>query len=217
MKTNLFLSLIALLFFASCSDDAVVLGPTDFSYAKATFDIEFYTSGQTGTPSIDWNGSVGTFGLADSYEGVSINSTTGVVSWNKGLSLGSNAIQIIATNADGSITITITLRNNFSGSFSGAYNYDPNSTTVGGGTNYKLIFAEDGTMTAMDFTSEASGFYTINSLGELTGRYLYEVSTDSIYITGNVAYSNVQNPVLDGLWGTNASNPNTGYYKVNLD
>lgn len=217
MKTNLFLSLIALLFFASCSDDAVVLGPSDFSYAKATFDIEFYTSGQTGTPSIDWNGSVGTFGLADSYPGVSINSTTGVVSWNKGLSLGSNAIQIIATNADGSLTITITLRNNFSGSFSGGYNYDPNSTTVSVGDNYKLIFAEDGSMTAMDFSSEASGSYVINSMGDLTAQYLYTGSTDSIYITGSVTYSNIQNPVLDGLWGNNANNPNTGYYKVDLD
>ncbi|MEZ5007399.1 MAG: hypothetical protein R2753_04500 [Chitinophagales bacterium] len=217
MKTNLFLSLIALLFFASCSDDAVVLGPSDFSYSNATIDIEFYTSGQTGTPSIDWNGSIGTFGLADSYQGVSINSTTGVVTWNKGLPLGNNTIEIIATNANASLTISITLRNNFSGNFSGSYNYDSNSTTVDGNSNYKLMFTENGTMTAMDLQIEASGTYTINSMGELTAQYLYQGSSDSIYITGTVTYSNVQNPILDGLWGSDVNNPNTGYYKVNFD
>lgn len=207
--------LLALLFTA-CDEDVVLVGPADLNYSAATFDIDFWTSGQTGTPLINWNGSTGTFGLAESYEGVSINTSSGVVSWSKGLPIGTNTIVIIATNANGTLSKTITLNNPFQGVFIGTYNFDPDNEP-GPGNNYTLEFQTDGSLTATDFTtSSVSGSYTIDEETlEITGTYDYGYG--AIYIDGTLSYSNAMTPEIVGNWGNAENDLSGGTYKVFLD
>ena len=165
MKTSFFFFMISLMVFSSCSDDVLLLSPTGFSYATTIYEVGFYETGQSGVAQITWNGETGTFGLADSYPGVSINSTTGQLSWNQDLNLGTTVVTIIATNSIGNISTTINLVHKFSGSFTGGYNYNPSSTTLTQ-SMFNLTFNENGTMTATDSGDNATGTYTIQlSLG----------------------------------------------------
>ncbi len=121
--------LIGLLALWGCGDE-VIVGPTGFVYNPSTYTVAFYDSDQTGVPSIDWNGNLGTFGLAASYDGVSVNTSNGQLSWNGDLPLGMTEVSVIATNVNASATTTVTLDHEFSGLFSGGYNFDVNSTML---------------------------------------------------------------------------------------
>lgn len=212
MKKTMLCAAVLTLLLVSCDED--ILNPEGLSYSKSVFDITFYESGQTGVPTIMWNGSIGTFGLADSYPGVSINSSTGAVSWNGDLPVGENDVTIIATNANGSKQVSITLNHIFSGSFTGSYNYDPTSMTVSG-DNYGLTFNSDGTIIPRDFTTYGSGTYTIDDNNNISAAYSYGFG--DVYLDAKLTYSSSQNPYIDGLWGTNEANPNTGYFRVDKD
>lgn len=214
MKYSYILIVFMAVLFTACDED--VVGPSGFTYSTTSFAIDFWTSGQTGSPTINWNGSTGMFGLAESYDGVSIDANTGIVSWNKGLPLGVNSISVIATNANGNVSKTIELDHTFSGVFIGSYNYDP-GVTPSPGTNYTLDFGADGSLQATDFTTPSvSGSYTINEETlEILGEYTY--ATDPIYIEGTLSYSNAATPEINGVWGNTETNPNTGAYRVFYD
>lgn len=216
MKKYLVLILVSISFFYACNDDPVAITPEGFSYTNAIVDVDFYESGQTGVPLITWNGSLGNFGFASAYDGLAINSTTGVISWNGDLPLGETDVTVIATNANGTISTTLTINHIFSASFTGSYNFDPNDTNVSG-DNYKLIFNTDGTITAIDFTSNASGTYTIDDDNKILASYSYDGSSSIIYLDADLTYSDAQTPYVDGLWGSVENNPNSGYFKVELD
>ncbi|MCP4120384.1 MAG: hypothetical protein GY751_01375 [Bacteroidetes bacterium] len=212
MKKMLIL-LLAILFVLPGCDDDTFKGPFDFTYSFNSYSIGFYNSGMTGVAQIDWNGETGTFGLSQSYAGVSVDNTNGMVSWNGDLPIGTTSVRIIATNSDGFATKDIELDHPFSGEFIGSYNYDPMSTTVIG-DNFTLDFKVDGTLLVKDFTTDGSGTWEFVSTNTISGAYDYGYGP--IYITGTIVYSESQTPYVEGLWGNDPNDINSGYYKVEL-
>jgi len=71
----------------------------------------FFQAGNSDAPRLNWNGNQGNFSLSSTIDGLSINSTTGVLSWTNSLPIGTHNIQIIATNSAGQTTSNITINN----------------------------------------------------------------------------------------------------------
>lgn len=112
----------------SKSDDGKSYAAPEISYGQNTIETPFHTTGSSVLPTIDWNGNVGSFGLENTMESVSIDAKTGLVSWGKTLRLGTNTIKIIAFNNAGSNSTTLQLEHAFIGNFKG--DYDPFHTPM---------------------------------------------------------------------------------------
>ncbi len=213
MKHTLYLLLSLPLILASCCKE-VIDDPSGFGYTPSSFTVSFYDTDQTGVPSIDWNGSLGTFGLAASYDGVSVNSANGQLSWNGDLPLGITEISVVATNANASETTTVTLDHAFSGFFSGGYNFDINSTTVAV-TDWSVSFNTDGTIDVSDVGTPGSGTWEMNG-STITGVYQYDGVGTDVFIEGTLTYDDATSPYITGLWGNDANNLTGGYFRVDL-
>ncbi len=72
-------------------------------------------------PSLDWNGNQGTVSLSRSLAGLSVNSTTGQLSWTKLLPPGTHTLDVVASNSAGQVVVPLTLDNPFDGRFEGVY------------------------------------------------------------------------------------------------
>ena len=217
MKIYVLLLTIAILGISGCSDDTLVIAPSGLQYVTTNYQIGFYETGQSGVALINWNGETGTFGLGDIYDGVSINSTTGQLSWDQDLLLGETKVAVIASNSIGSLFTEISLNHKFSGSFTGAYNNNPNSDIL---TNddYNLTFMEDGTMTVLTDGFDGAGVYTIDDNGNIDGQYEYDGYVgDFYYFTGNLTYSKSMIPTIEGLWGTDPNDISSGKFENTLD
>lgn len=163
MKTKYFFvytsMLISTLFFLACSseDDSLTISIPTVNYASTTIEATFFEEGST-APSVNWNGEQGSFSLAGSTEGLTINATTGVLSWSKLLAPDSHNLQIIAANSAGQTTITIILINPLQGVFTKIY---PSTDSI------EIEFKRDNTMFYRQITSfdtvVSPGTYTINN------------------------------------------------------
>ena len=149
---NTILSLLIIcLTMSSCGDDrddVAISAPTDFEY-PAGGPIPFYTNGNSGVPTINWNNDIGFFTLDNTYTGISINEVTGVLSWNEDLPLNDNAVDVTATNSVGTAHTSVLFIHEFSGDFVGGHNLDPSSTTVST-SNLSATFNIDGTASYTD-------------------------------------------------------------------
>ncbi len=124
-----FLAVFLLVFSTGCEQvDELIAGlgsaPT-VSYSSTSIAAEFYTPGTSPTPSIDWNGDQGTIALGTTVEGLTINSTTGKLSWTKLLPPGTHEVDVIVSNSEGQVVVPVTIVNPLSGTFTG--NYDGSS------------------------------------------------------------------------------------------
>ena len=122
-------SVLPILFNCSKDDSQIISAPT-VSFASTNFETIFFKSGNTSAPTVNWNAEQGTFSLSSTIKGVTVNSTSGVVSWTKELPLGINTIELLASNSAGQMSTTITVENIFQGTFKGGYNGNPNSTIL---------------------------------------------------------------------------------------
>lgn len=215
MKTTqaFFLALLGIFFLASCTediDDNTVVAPSDFYYL-GDLPIPFYTNGSTGVPNIDWGNEVGTFALNDDYQGVAINETTGVLSWNEDLPLGENIISVTATNSAGFAVTSVLFLHQFGGEFTGGYNSDPASTTVTA-SNLIINFNVNGTLTITDNGETGTGTWSFNPQGDLV--CAYTVTSGSYELIYDLTYSVTVNPFLEGYKRLDGSTVNIGFSRM---
>lgn len=89
---------------------ATVLAPSSFLYNPASSSMVQGTTGNSATPTI--NAGLGTITysfVATPATGISINSATGIISWNANLAVGLYSLTVKATNSAGSINTAYTL------------------------------------------------------------------------------------------------------------
>jgi len=208
---------IAVIFavFACSSDDDPVLAPT-VTLDNADLTATFFTEGQVEVPTVEWNGNVGTFSLESNITGTSVDTNTGVISWDKSLPLGMNTIQLKASNSAGYTSINVTVENEFSGNFDGNYNSDPNSTDT---TNsFEMNFNADGTMMAIDGgSSEATGTWSISG-NTITSVYSYNSGSSYFTVVTDLLHSETAADIT-GFWssGETLSDPACGYIKLDIE
>jgi len=91
-------------------DNNPVLAPENLSYATAYVAVNSGAIGGSVTPTIRWNNDPGTFSISPTTTGLSIDATTGVISWDSTLTNGKYNLTITATNSSGLTTTTYTIR-----------------------------------------------------------------------------------------------------------
>jgi hypothetical protein len=210
---SIFLIVFGILFMTSCTediDDNTVVAPSDFYYL-GDLPIPFYTNGSTGLPNIDWGNEVGTFALNDDYQGVTINETTGALSWNEDLPLGENIISVTATNSAGFAVTSVLFLHQFGGEFTGGYNSDPSSTTVTA-SNLVINFNVNGTLTITDAGQTGTGTWSFNPQGDLICEYT--VTSGSYELIYDLTYSVTINPFLEGYKRLDGSTVNIGFSRM---
>jgi len=224
MKTNFkftkLMVLMVLVISSACNKDdnadiPQVSAPTA-SLSNPNFTTAFFTAGQTQAPTVNWNGDTGLFSLGTNIPGTTVNVSNGVISWGKSLPLGSNTIQLIASNSEGQTSLEITIDNQFSGNFDGAYNTDPNSTTTD--FDFEMNFNADGTLTAIDGgTSEALGTWTISGT-TITSVYSYDAGVSNYTIVTDIMHSETE-ATISGFWsgGETLSDPASGYISLDIE
>ena len=185
LKSKFVLLTLSFLTFASCSSDdensptiqpPTIQSPTiqspTISYARTTLDATFFQADNSATPTLNWNGNQGNCSLAIPITGLSVNTTTGVLNWTKGLPIGTHNLEIVVTNSDGGQTSeNLTLNNPLQGVFTGDYDSS---------FFFELEFNSDGTLLtrANDETNplEGTGTWTKNGA---------TIKIDHTYTSGN--------------------------------
>lgn len=86
--------------------------PSGFSYTPSVMDATFTIAGNSVTPAITWSGQAGSFTITSAGlpAGITIDGTTGIISWNNTVPIGTYTITVKATNSAGSQQTTYTLR-----------------------------------------------------------------------------------------------------------
>lgn len=227
MKTMKILSavILTLMFTTSCSknDDTVVVQeqqqqagePSDLVYNDPQTEVAFYSTGSTAAPNVNWNGETGSFMSNGSYDGITINSNTGVISWNKNLPLGENYISVRATNSKGSSVTQVILNNQFQGNFIGGYNYDPTSTIL---TDYGLTmnFASDETMLCVINGSTGAGSWNTISGSYISVNFILAGDPVTYKFEGEVVYSNSILPYIAGSYGIAGAGVWMGHMRLDI-
>ncbi|WP_299891984.1 hypothetical protein [uncultured Lacinutrix sp.] len=186
LKSTKIILLFAVTIVMSCSkdDDAPTVSTPDVNYSFTTFFSTFFQEGNTGVPTVNWNGNQGTFSLATSLDGLSINSANGVVSWTNQLPTGEHSIIVLASNSAGQKANSFIIENKIQGAFTGTYDLG----------YFKVEFNTDGTalVTADDATSapQFSGtWYIINN--EVIVNFTFNTDATVQYsLKGNLVQSN---------------------------
>ena len=193
-------------------DDEVVLAPS-LTYPSTNLSAIFFEEGNSQAPTLTWNGNQGTISIANSIEGLSINSTTGVLNWEKQLQPGDFTFDVIATNSAGQTTVNFNLSNSLEGTFTGTYS---------GSSFFEFEFNSDGTLIVgannEDDPDVGSGTWQLNN-GTLTADYTYDVGNDDYSLSGTLNQTNTQ-VVYTGNWysGHGAEEDNeAGEFEVVLE
>jgi hypothetical protein len=215
MKTAkvLFVFFFSISFLVSCADDIddnIVSAPSDFYYL-GELPIPFYTNGNLEVANINWGNEEGNFTLNSNYQGVSINETTGMLTWNEDLPLGENIISVTATNSAGSAVTSVLFLHQFGGEFTGGYNSDPASTTVTA-SNLVINFNVNGTLSITDNGETGTGTWSFNPQGDLVCEYT--VISGSYELIYDLTYSVTVNPFLEGYKRMDGSIVNLGYSRM---
>jgi hypothetical protein len=215
MKTAkvLFVFFFSIPFLVSCADDIddnIVSAPSDFYYL-GDLPIPFYTTGNLEVANINWGNEEGNFTLNSNYQGVSINETTGMLTWNEDLPLGENIISVTATNSAGSAVTSVLFLHQFGGEFTGGYNSDPASTAVTA-SNLVINFNVNGTLSITDNGETGTGTWSFNPQGDLVCEYT--VISGSYELIYDLTYSVTVNPFLEGYKRMDGSIVNLGYSRM---
>ncbi|PVW13576.1 putative Ig domain-containing protein [Marixanthomonas spongiae] len=186
--------LLVTLFFISCGltdDDEAVSSPS-LTYPVTNLSAIFFEEGNSQPPTITWNGNQGTISLSSSIEGLSVNSSTGVLNWDKQLNPGDYTFDVIATNSAGQTSVSFNLSNPLQGTFTG---------TFSGSSFFELEFNSDGTLVVRanaDNPDLGSGTWELaNDI--LTADYTYDDTGNEYSISGLLEQSSTQ-VIYTGNW-----------------
>ena len=223
MKTLKLALLIATVVFASCSDKeddpvpAAPIGP-DLAYAETKFETTFHSTGNTGLPTLKWNGEIGNLSLSTSTPGVYINSANGTVSWTKSLPLGTNMITAVAINSTGQKAVTIEIANEFQGELIGAYNGNPDSEDLPE-DGFAINFEADGSVVVDNYGWDTAIGTWARDENTITAVYSYDGGSSFYTVSAELIYNN-QKASLKGYWysGDQVLEANKeGYIVINLN
>lgn len=141
------------------------------TYSSTTFTADFFQGGSSASPSIDWNGEQGTVTLGTTLTGLSVNSTTGRLEWDKTLPPGTHDMEVVVANSEGQVVVPVTIENPLMGTFEGTYAQS---------YPYVLEINQDGSLTVLADGETASGSWKINN-GEVIAYYIYDNYPDLDY------------------------------------
>ena len=183
------------IFNCSKDDDVNDPYPINFYYPIASIDTQFYNLGSSGIPVIDWQENSGTFLLEENYPGISINTTSGVLSWNQDLPLGDNIINIKASNSGGNIVSELLIRNVFNNQFICRSYLNMTTDTY---NTFRIDLFNDGTIDYFDGGLPTSGNWILNDNGSV-----YCLIDNSIFQTElsfEITYGTDVTPEISGVW-----------------
>ena len=180
--TLLSFTLIMVLLFSCSSDDdngVQVLSP-DIDYPESQKTVSFMESGEFESPMVEWNGEEGSLQLLNtSLEGISIDQTTGIISYDGSMPLGTTEILISAQNSAGESTQSIVLEHLFDAEMTGGYNFDTNDETDFS-SDISINFNSDNTYTQIRNTttdgvwSREGNLFTLDGNIQLEGELNYD-------------------------------------------
>ena len=195
----------------ACDEAADLLSTTDepeATYSETVLQATFFKPGRSATPSVSWNGDQGTISLADEPRGVTVNATTGRISWDQTLPPGTHDFDVIVANGKGNVVIPITIENPLQGTFTGTFDNahyfsfdlhtdgtidlraeDPSDPVKGSGTwkfdngKVRAVYVYEGgsTQPAFQATLAQSG-----TAATLTGDWYYDDSFTSRELGGTI-------------------------------
>lgn len=170
-------------------NNIAVVAPSSFSYTPNNSNVAFGNAGTSVTPTINNGQGVITYTLAGGTSGISINATTGVISWTNTLPTGAYNLTATATNSAGSTTATYTLYINNAGS--GTLNnlvYNPATSSVyhgvAGASAVPTISNTGGSVT-YSISGNPSGVMINASTGVITWSNAVDYGTYTLTITAN--------------------------------
>ncbi|WP_273568781.1 hypothetical protein [Maribacter halichondriae] len=216
MKNNIEIIGLLVCMICSCSkSDDVPIGPPEISYDQTQYKTSFYKAGSSVAPTVDWKGDKGRFGLLNSRKGVSINTETGIINWDKTLPLGSaraNQLDVLAYNNAGEDTVLeMGIENKFEGLFKGSY--EPGGFIVLGSKFFAefnfmsnklegVLIAEDDNGVVVD-TSPIEGSWQREG-NIITAEYTFvgAPEVNPRFIKATINYSKTE-AYLEGRFGTN--------------
>lgn len=226
-------ALFALLL-SGCEDSSCVPSPTnpcpsengpELVYAQTSYETAFFVPGNTVAPSVSWaGGPVGTLSLGAPPAGVTVDPSTGVVSWDRSLPLGINHIQVRATNSLGTSVATLQIENYFEASFTGGFNEDPTSQDLPLGM--LMGFNRDGSMTVViddgncaGQQCDGNGTWSINA-STVTARYVFPHvgadGSDPFRADGTLTYSTAE-ARLEGTWFNEKGPDQDGLFRLTIN
>jgi hypothetical protein len=202
-----------------------VAAPTNLVYSPSSSTVVSGTAGSSATPTINaGTGGTPSYSLTGTIpSGITISSSTGVISWAKTVAVGNYSLSVTAANASGSISATysLTVTSTATVTAPSSFTYSPATTTVTQGTAGSSVapsinnglgtiaYSLTGTIpTGISINSAtgviswsnavASGTYTLtisaaNSAGKVTTTYSLAVNAAS---TSSVSFSTQILPVF---------------------
>ena len=202
---------MALLFSCSSNDDNGVqaLSP-DIDYPESQKTVSFMESGEFESPMIEWNGEEGNLQLLNtSLEGISIDQTTGIISYDGSMPLGTTEILISAQNSAGEATQSIVLEHLFDAEMAGGYNFDTNDDT-NFPNDFDFDFYIDGTFDKKLFLITGDQY----SEGTWTreGNFFTLLEESGLVHEGELSYDGT-NAFMTGEW---TGNTNEGSFYLEL-
>ena len=167
---------------------------------------------------------MGTISLSNAVPGISVDGVTGVVSWDRSLPLGVNAVQVRATNPVDTYVVDLTIENYFEASFTGGFNEDPSSQELPLGM--AMTFNRDGSMTMVvddgnctGQQCEGNGTWSMNA-STVTVRYRFPHvgadGSDPFRADGELAYSNAE-AELAGTWFNENGPQQDGLFRLTIN
>ncbi len=201
--------IFCLLLSCSKSNDNPIAAP-QVSYVQE-LTAAFFTEGQSEPPQVNWNGDLGQFRLESSIDGIAINATTGVISWDNSLSPGVHPITVLAFNDAGDTKINVQLENIFSGTFKGNWTLFGDSIST-----IEITFRDDETaVLTINENAEQSGPGTwILTSADLSGDFFF---SDTRYdLNGELTHSQTEAFVAGTLRYDNPYDGFDGPFRIDI-
>ncbi len=195
--------------------NSAITAPSSLLYSPASSTVVAGTAGNSATPSINTGGSIITYSLTGTIpSGISINSSTGVISWSNAVAVGSYNLAIKATNnignTTGTYTLTVTQTTTVVAPTSFLYNPANSTTTLGTAGNSAtpsinnglgtITYSLSGTIPSGISINSTSGIISWNTL-VATGTYNLTVKATNSAGNITASYSLTVNaaPVVTGV------------------
>lgn len=236
MKKIILICFAALVVYA-CKHEIIVTKtvPTNLIYVPTSSTVLLGTAGNSATPTIDNGGDAVVFTITNTNDaGISIDSKTGVITWNSTVAVGTYTISVTATNSIGSTATTYVLNVNSSVTAPSSLVYTPASSTVVTGTSGNSVSPSintGGTAVTYSLTGTvpsgisinsstgviswnntvAVGVYNLsvkatNNIGSTSGAYTLTVTqTQTVVAPSSFLYSPASSSTAQGTAGTSAT------------
>ncbi len=168
---------------------SAVAAPTNLSYSAATPVVDYGIASSSVSPTVTGESITYTFAPKSGSSttsipaGMTISSSTGVISWTNTTLAGVYNVTVTATNAGGSITTDYTLTIN---KVAPTFTYSPNSNTtakgVSGSSDLPNVSSTGGAALSYSLTSSITGISIDNSTGRITWDGSVAVGSNSISV-----------------------------------